>query len=178
MCYNVTGDSMTEQELDAIFGTSALFDKDSSEYKEANIYSSIEKEKRKLTLEDPLSVALSQATHLDDNKKERYNYLASLYTADMAKNIFKNQFDLAEKYSNTTVDEWNDFLADRIVSVYIQKHKRTLLKAAAEDNLANPTAKNKRDNLQLIKNLEEQEQLENNRNICIIRIPDIYDDAS
>lgn len=176
MCYNDTGDTMTEEELNDIFGTSSLFDKDSSEYKEATIYSSIEREKRSLSLDDPLSLALSQATHLDDNQKERYNYLASLYTSDMAHNIFKNQFELSSIYPDATIDEWNDFLADRIVSVYIQKHKRTLLKAAAEDNLANPYAKNKRDNLQLIKNIEEQEQAESTKNICIIRLPDIYED--
>ena len=62
------------------------------------------------------------------------------------------------------------------MSTYISKHKRTLLKSAAEDNLANPLAKNKRDNLQLIKNIEEQEQTDSKKNICIIRIPDIYDE--
>ena len=52
--------------------------------------------------------------------------------------------------------------------------ERTLLKNTAEDNLADPFAKNKRDNLKLIENLEAQEQMESNKNICIIRIPDIY----
>ena len=61
------------------------------------------------------------------------------------------------------------------MSVYINKHKRTLLKAAAEDNLANPVARNKRDSLQLIRSIEEQENSEHNKNICIIRIPDIYE---
>jgi hypothetical protein len=67
-------------------------------------------------------------------------------------------------------------LQDRIVKVYIQKHKRTLLKSAAEDNLADPTAKNKRDNLKLIENLEEKEQQDAQKNVVIIRIPNIYDD--
>ena len=166
---------MSEKEIEDIFGTSTIFDKDSSLYREATIVNSIRKE-TKTDEEDPLQVALGQATHLDDITKNRYLYLAELYTSDMEHNLFKNQFNLSNDYENTTIDEWNDFLSDRIVSVYIKKHKRTLLKNTAEDNLANPFAKNKRDNLQLIKNLEEEEAAENNRNICIMRIPDIYDE--
>lgn len=167
---------MTEEELNNIFASSELFDKDSQEYKEASYLSSISKDKRLYDIEDPLTTALEQATHLDKSKRDRYIYLAQRYLEDMEKNIFRNQFELAKIYNDITIDEWNDFLGDRIVSVYIQKHKRTLLKAAAEDNLANPLAKNKRDNLQLIKNIEEQEQAESNKNICIIRLPDIYDE--
>jgi hypothetical protein len=172
---------MSNEELNAIFGSigdniSDIFDKDSSLYKETTLVNSIKSATKEDTL-DPLTVALSEATHLDD-KKDRYITLAKLYTSNMQKNIFRNQFDLNKEYPDVTIDEWNDFLTDRIVSVYINKHKRTLLKAAAEDNLANPIAKNKRDNLQLIRNIEEQEQSENNRNICIIRLPNIYDDEA
>ena len=167
---------MSNEELNEIFGSiDTIFDKDSAIYKQTATMNSIKAATKEEKM-DPLTVALSEATHLD-NKKDRYIELARLYTDDMQKNIFRNQFDLNTVYPDATVDEWNDFLTDRIVSVYINKHKRTLLKAAAEDNLANPVAKNKRDNLQLIRNIEEQEQSENNRNICIIRIPDIYDEA-
>lgn len=166
---------MTEKEIEDIFGTNTIFDKDSSLYRETTLVNSIKKEVKE-EADDPLQVALKEATHLDDTKKARYIYLAELYTSDMEHNLFKNQFNLNSDYPDVTIDEWNDFLADRIVSVYIKKHKRTLLKNTAEDNLANPYAKNKRDNLQLIKNLEAEEQAENNRNICIIRIPDIYDE--
>jgi hypothetical protein len=62
--------------------------------------------------------------------------------------------------------------------VYITKHKRTLLKTAAEDNLSNPNAKNKRDNLKLIENLEAQESKEAHKNVVIMRLPDIYDEES
>lgn len=166
---------MSNEELNEIFGSiDTIFDKDSAVYKQTATINSIKAATKEEKM-DPLTVALSEATHLD-NKKDRYIELARLYTDDMQKNIFRNQFDLNTVYPTATVDEWNDFLNDRIVSVYINKHKRTLLKAAAEDNLANPIAKNKRDNLQLIRNIEEQEQSENNRNICIIRIPDIYDE--
>jgi len=166
---------MTEKEIEDIFGTNTIFDKDSALYKEATVVNSIKKAQIE-NVEDPLQVSLKEATHLDDAKKNRYLHLAELYTSDMEHNLFKNQFNLNADYNDVTIDEWNDFLADRIVSMYIKKHKRTLLKNTAEDNLANPMAKNKRDNLQLIKNLEAEEQAENNRNICIIRIPDIYDE--
>lgn len=166
---------MNLDELNDIFGSSeVLFDRDSSIYREAYNTNQIIKESRKQE-DDPLTLALSEATHLAD-KKDKYIKLAQLYTSDMHKNIFKTQFDLNKTYPDYSIDEWNDFLTDRIVAVYINKHKRTLLKAVAEDNLSNPIAKNKRDNLQLIKNLEEQEQSEQNRNICIIRIPNIYDE--
>lgn len=166
---------MTNAELDAIFAaTEGLFDKDSGEYKEASIINKIESKNRVEEI-DPLNQALSEATHLEDNVRERYIYLAGLYLSDMQKNIFRNQFELNKNYSDVSIDEWNDFLSDRIVNTYVNKHKRTLLKAAAEDNLSDPYAKNKRDNLQLIKNIQEQEQSESNRNICIIRIPDIYE---
>ena len=179
ICYYNGGDNMSNEELNEIFGSVGeafdIFDKDSALYKETATINSI-KAATKEDKMDPLTTALSEATHLDE-KKDRYIQLAKLYTENMQKNIFRNQFDLNKEYPEVTIDEWNDFLTDRIVSVYINKHKRTLLKAAAEDNLANPIAKNKRDNLQLIRNIEEQEQSENNRNICIIRIPDIYDEA-
>ena len=167
---------MSNEELNEIFGSiNTIFDKDSAVYKQTATINSIKAATKEEKM-DPLTVALSEATHLGETK-DRYIELARLYTDNMQKNIFMSQFDLNKEYPDATVDEWNDFLNDRIVSVYINKHKRTMLKAAAEDNLANPVAKNKRDNLQLIRNIEEQEQSENNRNICIIRIPDIYDEA-
>lgn len=175
ICYNVDGDNMSEKEIEELFATSALFDKDSTEYKTTVMLNDI-KAQTKTDSQDPLHLALSQATHLKDDVRNRYITLANMYTSDMQHNLFRNQFDLNNIYPEASIDEWNDFLSDRIVSVYIKKHKRTLLKNTAEDNLANPVAKNKRDNLQLIKNLEEQEANEANKNVCIIRIPDIYDE--
>lgn len=165
---------MTQEELNEIFATTeGLFDKDSKAYqaqvalnKQVVIDNSL----------DPLTEALKEANHLDQTTKDRYIYLANLYTGSMKKNILQDQFELNKDYPDVTPDEWNDFLSDRIVSTYITKHKRTLLKAAAEFNLALPGAKNKRDSLQLIKNIEDQEQGEQNKNICILRIPDIYDE--
>ena len=163
---------MEREEIEELLKADELFDKDSTTYRSTSMINEI-KAKTKTDNDDPLNIALSQATHLKDDIKERYIHLAGLYTKDMQHNLFRNQFDLNNEYPEASIDEWNDFLSDRIVSVYIKKHKRTLLKNTAEDNLANPIARNKRDNLQLIKNLEEQEAAENNRNICIIRIPDI-----
>lgn len=165
---------MTQAEIDEIFGTAEIFDKDSAMYREATLVNEVQTQSR-VDEDDPLSTALAQANHIDDTTRRRYIYLAGLFTGDMQHNLFKNQFELNKEYSDITIDEWNDFLSDRIVSTYIKKHKRTLLKNTAEDNLANPYAKNKRDNLKLIENLEAQEQQEANKNICIIRIPDIYD---
>lgn len=161
--------------IDEIFGSAELFDRDSSEHTEAITMNSLERYSLDKE-DDPLTTALSEATHITEDIKQTYIDMAAIYTADMRNNIFKNQLDLHKDYPAYSIDEWNNFLIDRIVSVYISKHKRTILKAAAEDNLHNPISKNKRDSIQLIKNLEEQEQQENNNNICIIRIPDIYDE--
>lgn len=151
-------------------------DRTSSLYREAYIRNGEIKKKRNNEPPDPLNQSLREAAHLDEATQQRYITLAELYTENLQENIFRNQFELAKKYPTVTIDEWNDFLNDRIVSTYIAKHKRTLLKSAAEDNLVDPTARNKRDSLQLIKNIEAQEQSDSKKNICIIRIPDIYDE--
>lgn len=161
-------------DIEEIFGSTQLFDKESSEHKEATMLNNAQRVD--LDRMDPLTLALSEATHLEKEVKDTYLEAAKLYLEDMQHNIFKNQFDLARIYPQISVDTWNNFLADKIVSVYINKHKRTLLKTAAEDNLSNPTGKNKRDNLNLIKQIEDQEATESTKNICIIRIPDIYDE--
>ena len=180
--YNRIGDSMKETDLniDDIFGGSyepdySLLDRTSPSYKEASLVNNVIRESLARKDDDPLTKALQEAAHLDTVTKDRFVNLATLYLDNMQENIFSNQFQLNESYPEISVDEWNDFLNDKIVSVYINKHKRTLLKTAAEDNLANPFAKNKRDNLKLIENIKAEEQSESNKNIVIIRIPDIYE---
>lgn len=182
MWYNRIGDSMKETDLniDDIFGGSyepdySLLDRTSPSYKEASLVNNVIRESLARKDDDPLTKALQEAAHLDTVTKDRFVNLATLYLDNMQENIFSNQFQLNESYPEISVDEWNDFLNDKIVSVYINKHKRTLLKTAAEDNLANPLAKNKRDNLKLIENIKAEEQSESNKNIVIIRIPDIYE---
>ena len=169
------------KEIDDIFSSintktleDNIFSRDSSDYKEAQFVNAVNRERN--NVDDPLTVSLREAQHIKDEIKDKYITLAELYLSDMQDNLFKNQFQLAEKYLDYSADTWNDFLSDRIVSVYIQKHKRTLLKTAAEDNLANPLAKNKRDNLKLIENIKSEEQQEAQKNIVILRLPDIYDE--
>lgn len=164
------------QQLEELFGSklsNPLADKASLEYNEAYNEGAILEDERK-TQVDPLISSLEQAEHLSIDKRERLVDIGNKYLSDMRENIFCDQFDLHEKYKSITIDEWNDFLADRIVSTYIGKHKRTLLKNKAESNLATPSGKNKRDNLQLLRELEEKDKNENNTNIVIMRIPDIY----
>lgn len=125
---------------------------------------------------DPLIESLEQSTHINKAKKENLIRLARLYLVNMKDNLLKDQFDLADAFSGTTADEWTDFLSDRVVSTYIKRHKNTLLKASAERNLADPYAKNKRDNLTLMKNIKDEEQ-EDKQMIVIMRFPDIYGGA-
>ena len=177
----MVGDNMTEDyNLDDIFGGGDInydmLDRTDAQYRKAQVENEYARNERTRKENDPLTKALSEAIHLTDERKEKFLNLASLYLDNMQENIFKNQFQLAEDYYDYTADEWNDFLTDKIVNVYVSKHKRTLLKAAAEDNLANPLAKNKRDNLKLIENIKAEEQSESNKNIVIMRIPDIYDE--
>ena len=122
---------------------------------------------------DPLIESLSDSTHINEHKKDELIHLAHYFLADMKENLLKDQFDLADKYKDTTVDQWADFLQDRVVSTYIKKHKNTLLKLSAERNLADPYAKNKRDNLTLMKNIKEEEK-EDKQMIIIMRMPDKY----
>lgn len=154
----------------------SAMNRESEQYRKAQVLNKAKREETNSRHEDPLTKALSEATHLDDKLKERFVYLANIYTSDMEINIFRNQFQLSREYGEVSADEWNDFLADRIVSTYLQKHKRTLLKAAAEDNLSDPTSRNKRDSLKLIENLQAQEQAEAEKNVVILRIPNVYDE--
>lgn len=152
-----------------------ILNRDSLAYRKAEHHNGIA---RKVVdnSKDPLTEALLDAKHLTNETKTKYIEQTTLFLENMQDNIFSNQFKLAEEYPEFTADEWNTYLQDRIVSVYINKHKRTLLRIAAEDNLSDPYAKNKRDNLNLINSIKEEEQQEENKNVVIIRIPDIYED--
>ena len=83
--------------------------------------------------------------------------------------------ELAEKYPDTKADEWTSFLTDKVVSTYITKHKNALLRIKAELNLADPYAKNKRDNINLLEKLSDKEN-EQRQNVVIIRIPSKYEE--
>lgn len=123
---------------------------------------------------DPLIESLKESVHINEETKDLLLHLAELYLSDMKNNMTKDQFELEEKYKGTTADEWTTFLMDRVVSTYINKHKNALLKVRAELNLADPYAKNKRDNLNLLERLDDKEK-EEKEDIVIIRIPSKYD---
>ena len=173
-------DRVMKEEIDRIFGGERkiqpnIADRKSMEYQEAyNEGYKVDSERKNRV--DPLVESLGQAEHLDNERKAKMIEIAELYLKEMRDNIFRDQFELNEAYPEISIDEWNDFLADRIVSTYIGKHKRTLLKNKAESSLATPQSKNKKDNLQLLKEMSDADSRENVSNIVIMRIPDIYND--
>ena len=165
------------KEIDEIFGNvntepidTSVFDKDSLDGLEAQ---RIKKVRENET--DPLIESLTESVHINEDTKKLMLHLAELYISDMKNNMAKDQFELAEKYPDTTADDWTTFLMDRVVSTYIAKHKNALLKVRAELNLADPYAKNKRDNLTLLQRLDDKEK-EEKQDVVIIRIPSKYED--
>lgn len=176
-------DNKSLAEIDKIFNTKLSVKDSNTETVDLSIFDSttmeaLESKRIKAVREnesDPLIESLKEAKHINDTTREILIKLAELYITDMKKNILKDQFDLEEKYEGTTADEWATFLADRIVSTYINKHKNALLKAKAEANLADPYAKNKRDNIALLNRLDAKEN-EEKQQIVIIRLPDKYGD--
>lgn len=171
-------DKAIQEEIERLFGKEekiapAIADRRSMEYQEAYNEGTIVNNERKSRI-DPLVESLEQAEHLDSDRKAKMIEIAELYLSDMRDNIFRDQFELNDEYPSISIDEWNDFLADRIVNTYITKHKRTLLKNKAESSLATPQSKNKKDNLQLLKEMNDADMKENVSNIVIMRIPDIY----
>lgn len=170
-----------KEEIDRLFGKEEkiqpmIADRRSIEYQEAYNEGHLVDTERKNRV-DPLVESLEQAEHLDSDRKAKMIGIAELYLSEMRDNIFRDQFELNEHYPDITIDEWNDFLADRIVSTYISKHKRTLLKNKAESSLATPESKNKKDNLQLLKEMNDADSRENVSNIVIMRIPDVYSEG-
>jgi len=169
-----------QEEIDKLFGESKpikpnIANRTSLEYQEAyNEGTKVDTERKNKV--DPLVESLEQAEHLDEEHKKKMIEIAELYLSNMRDNIFSDQFELNDNYPSISIDEWNDFLADRIVSTYISKHKRTLLKNKAESSLATPESRNKKDNLQLLREMSDADSRENVSNIVIMRIPDIYEE--
>lgn len=168
---------MKEREMESIFGkTTSIKPIDLSAFDNMTI-DALEAKRIKKAREaetDPLIESLQEATHININTREKLIRLAHIYLEDMRDNILKNQFDLAEKYPDTTADDWTTFLVDKVVSTYINKHKAALLKSTAERNLADPYARNKRDNIKMLDMLNEKNN-EDKQQITIIRIPDKYE---
>lgn len=166
-----------KQDIDAIFGnvnTTPLdlsaFDKDSIDGLESKRLAKIRENET-----DPLIQSLEESIHINESTKKNMIRLAHLYLEDMKDNMLRDQFELADKYPDTNADEWTTFLMDRVVSTYNNKHKNALLKVRAEMNLADPYAKNKRDNLTLLQRLDDKEK-ESKQDVVIIRIPNKYGD--
>lgn len=164
-------------DIDTIFGSvnttpidTSVFDKDSLDGLEAQRLKKVRENET-----DPLIESLTESVHINEATKKVMLHLAELYLSDMKRNMALDQFELAEKYPETTADDWTTFLMDRVVSTYINKHKNALLKVRAELNLADPYAKNKRDNLTLLQRLDDKEK-EEKQDVVIIRIPSKYED--
>lgn len=155
-------------DINKIFSTSEIYEKQVADERIEEMRLNARSENMKI---DPLVASLKEATHLPEEQLNILVMQAQLFLTDLKKNIRLDQFDLADKYSEYSIDEWNSFLVDKIVSQYISKHKRTMMKTKAEVGLADPLGKNKGDNLRLIAQLEEQERQENKENIVIMRIP-------
>lgn len=120
---------------------------------------------------DDLVDNIKYASHINESKRALFLRLAEMYLPDLDVNLFKNQFDLAKKYEDTTADEWTSFLVDNMVSKYVQKHKNIFLKASAENNLADYSAKGKKESLSLIEKIDAENKEESKQNIVILRIP-------
>ena len=115
-----------------------------------------------------LYTQLMLAEYLNPNKKELFLSMTRLFVSDTRTNLFLDQFALNEKYPRYTLDNWVDYLSDRIVTAYITKHRKVRMKSIAEMQLLNPDTSNKSQSLKMLKDLETTKK---DNNIVIYRIP-------
>ena len=115
-----------------------------------------------------LYTQLMLAEYLNPNKKELFLSMTRLFVSDTRTNLFLDQFALNEKYPRYTLDNWVDYLSDRIVTAYITKHRKVRMKSIAEMQLLNPDTSNKTQSLKMLKDLEITKK---DNNIVIYRIP-------
>ena len=115
-----------------------------------------------------LYLNLMLAEYLDPNKKELFLAMTRLFVSDARTNLFLDQFALNEKYPRYTLDNWVDYLSDRIVTAYITKHRKVRMKSIAEMQLLDPDTSNKSQSLKMLKDLETNKK---DNNIVIYRIP-------
>lgn len=108
------------------------------------------------------------AEYLNPEKKELFLAMTRLFISDPRTNLFLDQFALNEKYPRYTLDNWVDYLSDRIVTAYITKHRKVRMKSIAEMQLLNPDTSNKSQSLKMLKDLEITKK---DNNIVIYRIP-------
>ena len=108
------------------------------------------------------------AEYLNPEKKELFLAMTRLFISDPRTNLFLDQFALNEKYPRYSLDNWVDYLSDRIVTAYITKHRKVRMKSIAEMQLLNPDTSNKSQSLKMLKDLETTKK---DNNIVIYRIP-------
>lgn len=115
-----------------------------------------------------LYLNLMLAEYLNPEKKELFLAMTRLFISDARTNLFLDQFALNEKYPRYTLDNWVDYLSDRIVTAYITKHRKVRMKSIAEMQLLDPDTSNKSQSLKMLKDLETTKK---DNNIVIYRIP-------
>lgn len=115
-----------------------------------------------------LYLNLMLAEYLNPEKKELFLSMTRLFISDPRTNLFLDQFALNEKYPRFSLDNWVDYLSDRIVTAYITKHRKVRMKSIAEMQLLNPDTSNKSQSLKMLKDLETTKK---DNNIVIYRIP-------
>ena len=123
-------------------------------------------------LNDPenneLYVSLLEAEYLNPKQKELFLEMTRAFVKDSKTNLFLDQFALNELYPKYSLDNWVDYLSDRVVSSYITKHRKVRMKSIAELQLINPDTSNKAQSLKMLKDLETTKK---DNNIVIYRIP-------
>lgn len=115
-----------------------------------------------------LYLNLMLAEYLNPEKKELFLSMTRLFISDPRTNLFLDQFALNEKYPRFSLDNWVDYLSDRIVTAYITKHRKVRMKSIAEMQLLDPDTSNKSQSLKMLKDLETNKK---DNNIVIYRIP-------
>ena len=130
------------------------------------IQHSLDKERDPENNELYLNIMLAE--YLNPEKKELFLAMTRLFISDPRTNLFLDQFALNEKYPRYTLDNWVDYLSDRIVTAYITKHRKVRMKSIAEMQLLNPDTSNKSQSLKMLKDLESNKK---DNNIVIYRIP-------
>lgn len=108
------------------------------------------------------------AEYLNPEKKELFLAMTRLFISDPRTNLFLDQFALNEKYPRFSLDNWVDYLSDRIVTAYITKHRKVRMKSIAEMQLLDPDTSNKSQSLKMLRDLETNKK---DNNIVIYRIP-------
>lgn len=130
------------------------------------IQHSLDKERDPENNELYLNIMLAE--YLNPEKKELFLAMTRLFVSDPRTNLFLDQFALNEKYPRFSLDNWVDYLSDRIVTAYITKHRKVRMKSIAEMQLLDPDTSNKSQSLKMLRDLEITKK---DNNIVIYRIP-------